>query len=138
MADELVGFNLEGLKGTLAVMRQMNDGAARELRTQLRGGVATHFVNDVKAKIDERGLVKTGALRGSIKPSVRGSDVYAVSSPALHPGKKDRRGYAPIYEFGNGGRRAYMEPVLQEWLTTGKLEDELSGFIEWLGKEWRS
>lgn len=138
MADQLPGLNLVGLNQALRAFRKFGDGAAREMRNELRGGIATRFAGDVKKKVESRGLVKSGRLEGTIKPSVRGSQVFVTSRPVLNAGQKSPQGYAPIYEFGHGGARAFMEPTRQEWMDSGKLESELTEYLEWIEREWRA
>lgn len=129
---------IEGLRELQGALRRIDRSAATELRKELRTTVGAEFVRDAKDTIAARGLVKSGRLQGSIKASVRGGDLFVRSSPALKPGPKSRQGYAPVYEFGHGGARAFLEPTRKEWLGTGKLERELTGFLDWTAKEFRA
>lgn len=129
---------VDGLKELIRAVGKVDKSAAAELRKRLKSDVGGSFVNDVQQRIELRGLVKSGGLRGSIKPAVRGADVVIRSSPALRPGSKSRQGYAAIYEFGRGARRSFMQPTLDTWLATGKLKNELAGYLDYLETEFRS
>ena len=132
---------VEGLHELLGALGRVDRGATREIRKELRVGVGGAFVRDVKDRISLMGLVKSGKLRASIRPAVRGSTLVVRSSPPLHPGRRSSEGYAAVYEYGaHGGRRrrAFLEPTLDAWQTNGKLEESMSGFLGWIESEWRA
>ncbi len=110
----------------LRALRKMDKGLAGEVRKSLKEDVGKPFVSDVQALIAAKGLVKSGRLRDSIKPSFRGSTLYIRSAPALNPGKRSAQGYAPIYEYGGkaGGRggRPFLNPTLEAWAGSGRTE----------------
>lgn len=134
-------YAVSGLDDLIRTTGRIDRKAAGELRRQMRTTIGRDFTLDAKAKVDELGLVKTGRLRGSIRPAVKGSTLVVRSSPPLNPGKKSPQGYAPIYEFGGrgtetAGPRAFLAPTLEDWQASGRLEEELSGFLDWVDNEW--
>ena len=139
MADALA---VEGLDQLIRTAGRMSKDASKQLRQELRVGVGGEFVRDVKARIDDEGLVRSGKLRGSIRPAVRGSTLVVRSSPPLKPGKKSPQGYARIYEYGargadeSVGPRAFLGPTLDEWRTSGKLDEAMNGYMEWVEQDW--
>lgn len=131
--------HVDGLRELVRAIGKVDRQAAGELRKELRTTIGGAFVRDVKLRIELRGLVgKSGRLRNSIRPAVRGASLVVRSSPALKPGPKSRQGYAPIYEFGRGGRRSFLEPTLGSWLETGRLKHEMGGYLDWIESEFRA
>jgi hypothetical protein len=131
--------HVEGLKEAIRALGKIDRQAAGELRKELRTKIGGAFVRDVKLRVELRGLVgKSGRLRNSIRPTVRGASLVVRSSPALKPGPKSRQGYAAVYEFGRGGRRSFLEPTLGNWLETGRLRHEMGDYLDWIGSEFRS
>jgi hypothetical protein len=108
------------------------------MRKTLKESVATPFVVDVRTAIESRGLVKTGKLLRSITSSVTQKAIDIKSRPPLNPGKRSRMGYAAVYEYGKGGARAFLNPTLETWKASGKLEHEMDGFLDWVEKEFRA
>jgi hypothetical protein len=107
---------VEGLDETIRAFARVDKALAGELRKELRTRVGGEFVRDVKSRISGEALV------------VR-------SSPPLRPGPKSRLGYAAIYEHGRG-RRPFLEPTLDQWAGSGKAEEQLDSFLEWMESEW--
>lgn len=130
-------LKVDGLDELLRAVGRIDKALTRELRKELRVGVGGAFVKDVKQRVERVGLVDRGNLRSSIRPAVSGADVVIRSKP-LNPGPRSRLGYGAVYEFGGGGRRAFLDPTRDEWQRSGKLEQALSGFVNWLETEWRS
>jgi hypothetical protein len=126
---------VEGLDETIRAFARVDKALAGELRKELRTRVGGEFVRDVKSRISGEGLVDRGKLRASIRPAVRGSTLVVRSSPPLRPGPKSRLGYAAIYEHGRG-RRPFLEPTLDQWAGSGKAEEQLDSFLEWMESEW--
>lgn len=111
----------------LRALRKMDKDLAKQVQKALKDDIGKVFVKDVQDHIRAQGLVKSGHLLRSIKPSLRGGVLYIRSSPALNPGKKSPQGYAPIYEYGGraGGRRGgrpFLNPTLGDWAGSGKTE----------------
>lgn len=131
---------VEGLDELLRAFSRLERGLARELRNELRR-VGYRFARDAKQTVTARGLVRTGRLRGSLRPAVRGATLVVRSSPPLNPGPRSAAGYASVYENGarggdGVGKRAFLEPTLRAWLGTGRLERELEAFLDWVEKEF--
>ena len=130
-------LTLEGLDGLLRAIGRIDRNAPRELRKELRVRVGGAFVRDVKEKV----LVgKTRKLRNSIRPAVRGSSVIVRSTPPLNPGPRSPLGYAAVYEFGAKHREqhAFLYPTLDEWQQSGRLEDELGAYLDYVEADWRA
>lgn len=130
------------MKGTVAVTgldelvrttARISKGAAGELRKEMRVGIGGEFVRDTKARIDAEGLVRKGKLRASIRPAVSGTTLIVRSSPPLRPGERSPQGYAAVYEYGS---RPFLDPTLQEWAASGRLEEEFGHFMDWVDNEW--
>lgn len=136
MAQEHI--RIDGLNELIRAVGRIDKDASKELRKELKASVGGKFVTEVRAHIALKGLVRSGRLMRSIKPAVRGADLVIRSSPALNPGAKSRQGYAAVYEFGYGGRRAYMQPTRDEWFATGRLEHELDRYLNWIEEAFRS
>jgi hypothetical protein len=121
-----------GLNEMLHALGRIDKGITRELRKQLSVGVGGPIVADMKDEATARGLVKTGKLRSGLRPAVRGSSLF-VNESARNKGYP----YPAIYEFGHGGARAFMQPVVDRW-GGGRLEEQMSGFLDWVESEWRA
>jgi hypothetical protein len=124
--------HVTGLRELVRAANQVDRAAGRQLNKELRDTIGSDFVEDTRDRISARGLVSTGRLLGSIKPSVRGANLVVRSSPPLNPGPRSAMGYAAVYEFGYGRRRAFLDPTLDEWQTSGKLIDEFEGYLDWI------
>lgn len=125
---------VEGLDQFVRSVGRVSKGSVREIRKELRVGVGGVFVKDVKARIDEQGLVQSGRLRGSIRPAVRGSTLIIRSKPQK-PGPRSPEGYNAVYEFGP---RAFLYPTAEEWNASGKTERAFEGFLEWIERTYAS
>jgi len=133
---------VEGLDQFVRSVGRVSKGSVREIRKELRVGVGGVFVKDVKARIDEQGLVQSGRLRGSIRPAVRGSTLIIRSKPQK-PGPRSPEGYNAVYEFGKRGEsefgpRAFLYPTAEEWNASGKTERAFEGFLEWIERTYAS
>lgn len=130
--------HITGLRELVRAANSIDKAAGRQLNKVMRDTVGKDFVEDVHERLGSVGFKHpTGRLAGSIKPSVRGGNVVVRSSPALNPGPRSRLGYAAVYEFGYGRRFAFLDPTLDEWLSSGKLIDEFDGFLDWVDREFR-
>jgi hypothetical protein len=128
--------HITGLRELVRAANAVDKAAGRQVSKVMRDTVGKDFVEDTRAAIEARGLVRTGRLLGSIKPSVRGANLVVRSTPPLNPGPRSRLGYAAVYEYGHGGR-SFLNPTLDAWLASGKLIDEFDGFLDWVDKEFR-
>jgi hypothetical protein len=129
--------HITGLRELVRAANRIDKAAGRQLNKEMRDTIGKDFVADTREMIAARGLVRTGRLLGSIKPSVRGANLVVRSSPPLKPGPRSRLGYAAVYEYGYGQRRAFLDPTLDAWLASGKLISEFDGFLDWVDKEFR-
>lgn len=128
--------HITGLRELVRAANAIDKAAGRQVNKVMRDTIGTDFVRDTREMIAARGLVRTGRLLGSIKPSVRGQNLVVRSSPPLNPGPRSRMGYAAIYEYGHSGR-SFLNPTLDSWLASGKLIDEFDGFLDWIDREFR-
>ncbi|MBA3844260.1 MAG: hypothetical protein H0X39_16865 [Actinobacteria bacterium] len=136
---------VEGLRELVGALGRLDRKMGAELRRELRTRVGGEFTRDVKLGIIGQGLYRTGALYRSIRPSVSGTTLTVRSAPALRPGPRSRGGYGVIYEYtgragsrDGRGTRAFLNPTLDRWEATGKLEESLGGFLDFIEHEWRS
>lgn len=130
--------HVTGLRELVRAANKIDKAAGRHLNKELRDTVGRDFVEDVRERLGSVGFKHpSGRLAGSIKPSVRGANLVVRSAPALKPGPRSRMGYAAVYEYGYGARRAFLDPTLDEWLASGKLIDEFDGFLDWVDREFR-
>lgn len=137
MADAV---RVEGLDALVRSFGRVNRKAAGQVRKEMRTGIGGEFVRDVKSRIEGLGLVRSGKLRASIRPAVKGSTLVVRSSPPLRPGRRSAMGYAAIYEYGGrsgaGAFRPYLGPTLDAWRDSGKVETEFNEFLDWVEKEF--
>lgn len=129
-------YAVTGLDDLIRTMGRIDRKTAGELRREMRTTIGRDFSRDAKQRITDNGLVKTGRLRNSIRPAVRGSTLVVRSSPPLNPGKRSPQGYAPVYEYGSDAARAFLGPTLDEWRTSGKLDEAMNGYMEWVEQDW--
>lgn len=104
MADQII--SVQGLDEFIRATARVNKKAAGFVRKELRVGVGGAFVKDVKSAISAEGLVRSGKLRGSIRPAVKGSTLLVRSTPPLKAGKLSPMGYAAVHEFGGSDMRS--------------------------------
>lgn len=123
---------VEGLAGMIRAAGRVDKQCSAELRRELRTTIGAHFAADAKARVEAEGLVKSRRLRNSIRPRVRGA-IVEVRATATRRGFN----YPMVHEFGNGGVRAFMGPTLDEWRASGRIEQEMEGFMDWVANEWR-
>lgn len=131
MADVV---RVEGLDALVRSFGRVNRKAAGQVRKEMRTGIGGEFVRDVKSRIEGLGLVRSGKLRASIRPAVKGSTLVVRSSPPLRPGRRSAMGYAAIYEYASP--RPYLGPTLDAWRDSGKVETEFNEFLDWVEKEF--
>lgn len=129
MADVV---RVEGLDALVRSFGRVNRKAAGQVRKEMRTGIGGEFVRDVKSRIEGLGLVRSGKLRASIRPAVKGSTLVVRSSPPLRPGRRSAMGYAAIYEYAS----PYLGPTLDAWRDSGKVETEFNEFLDWVEKEF--
>jgi hypothetical protein len=129
--------HVTGLRELVRAANRVDRAAGRQLNKELRDTIGRDFVEDTRDRISARGLVRTGRLLGSIKPSVRGANLTVRSTPPLNPGPRSAAGYAAVYEFGYGKRRAFLDPTLDEWQASGKLISEFEGYLDWIEKTFK-
>lgn len=99
-------LQVEGINELVRAFGRVNKKAAGQVRKEMRGSIGKAFVQAVKDRIESNSLVRSGKLRGSIRPSVKGSMLIVRSSPPLRPGNLSPMGYAAIYEFGGSTVRS--------------------------------
>lgn len=122
-----------GLNELVRAFSRIDKGMSRQFRQELRVGVGGPVAKDMKDMARSRGLRgKTGKLINSIRPSVRGATLFINESATnkAYP-------YPAVYEFGHGGARAFMQPVVDR-LDGGLLEQRMIGYLEWIEKEFRA
>lgn len=105
MGDVVV--RARGLDQVIRGFRKMDRSLAREVQMELRH--ITQFVaDDAQTTARSKGLFDSGRLVRGIKPFYRGATAGVRSSVT-------RRGYpyGGVYEFGNGGSRAFLEPTVR-------------------------
>lgn len=130
--------HITGLRELVQAANKIDKAAGRQVNKVMRDTVGKDFVEDVRERLGSVGFKHpTGRLAGSIKPSVRGANLVVRSSPPLNPGPRSAMGYAAVYEYGYGKRRAFLDPTLDAWLASGKLIDEFDEFLDWVDKEFR-
>lgn len=128
------GLTIVGLKELQSVLRKIDRKLPNEMSKQLRTTVGTAFVQDVRSR-----LGWSREIPATIKPRVSGGTLRVVSAPPIRAGRRSPQGFQAIYEFApRWSSRAFMTPTLREWQSSGKLERELHGFLDWLAEEWRS
>jgi hypothetical protein len=120
-------------------LRELRRAAARidkdmnkQLTKVLKAEVAAPVVTLARGLVP----VKTGKLRSSIKASVRGGIVSIQSSPPLNASKRTPKGYAAVYEYGNGGTRAFLRPAVDRFEGSGGLERAADDVLAWVESEW--
>lgn len=97
---------IEGQRELDRAFATIDRGLQKELRKGLKE--AARIVSVEAVSIARRnGLVRTGRLLRGIRPGATSREVY-IRSKALNAGFN----YAPVYEYGQGGRRAYLKPAL--------------------------
>lgn len=126
---------VEGLQQMLRAVKKMDSELGKEIQKALKDGIGGPFVRDVQSLIESLGLVKSGKLERSIKPSLRNGVLYIRSTPPLNPGPNSKQGYAAIYEYGGRttkkhGPRAFMNPTADRWLAEGKTEQAFGVAID--------
>lgn len=130
--------HVTGLRELVRAANEIDKAAGRQLNKQLRDTVGKDFVEDVRERLGSVGFKHpTGRIAGSIKPTVRGASLTVRSSPPLKPGPRSRMGYAAVYEYGYGRRRAFLDPTLDAWLESGKLLEEFEDYLDWIDENFR-
>lgn len=113
---------VEGLKELDRAFGRINKDLRRELRKGLRRA-AKVVATEGQQIARDKGLVRTGRLVKGIRPGATGDAVF-VRARAL----KDAFNYAPVYEFGAGGRRAFLGPAVQR--KRGEVVDEIEKVLD--------
>lgn len=126
---------VEGLQQMLRAVKKMDSELGKEIQKALKDGIGGPFVRDVQSLIESLGLVKSGKLERSIKPSLRSGQLYVRSTPPLNPGPKSPQGYAAIYEYGGrttkkNGPRAFLNPTADKWAASGQTEQAFGVAID--------
>lgn len=121
-----------GLNELVRAFGRIDRGMSRQFRRQLRVGVGGPVAQDMKQMAQSLGLRKSGKLINSLRPSVRGATLF-INESATNKGYP----YPAVYEFGRGGARAFMQPVVDR-LDSGLLEERMGGYLEWIEKEFRA
>ena len=119
-----------GLNELVRAFGRIDKGMSRQFRQQLRVGVGGPVAQDMKELARSRGLRQTGKLINSIRPAVRGATLF-INASATNKGYP----YPAVYEFGRGGARSFMQPVVYR-LDAGLLEERMGGFLEWIEQEF--
>lgn len=120
-------IKVDGLDELIRSMSRIDKGIAKEMRARLRKDVGEPFARDAKL----RAPVKSGKLRRSIRPAVKGTTVV-VRDTATNRGFN----YPAVMEFAHGGERAFLDPTLDQWRATGQLEQSMEGFLDWVHREF--
>lgn len=136
MARKGETVEIVGLQSTIAAIRRIDRGFAKETQHVAMEKLGRPVAADVQSKIYQEGLRKTGRLHDSIKPSFRSGRLYIRSTPALNPGSRSPRGYAPIYEYGHHGARAFMQPVMNSWIQGDKAVHAMEEVLDWAARQW--
>ena len=127
---------VEGLKEFNRAIKAMDKTQQREVRKAFKqsGSIVA------KAAIvhaTRHGLVDTGNLVRSIKPSLRIAGVF-VTARAKNKSLRYPRGYnyPRLHNYRGGGVTQFMEPALEE--KTNEVVDEFDKVLVQLQKDWSS
>jgi len=135
MAEEKIIGLAELRRAANRIDREMNKALTRVLKAEVAAPVVT-MARIMAPSGPSHGKVRAGALRRSIKASVRGGRVSVVSSPALNPSPGEPRGYARVIEYGHGGVRAFLRPAVRRFRDSGELERAADHVLDWIEREW--
>lgn len=123
---------VEGLNELIRAARKIELGMATEMTLTLKQQIGTPMSEDMKHMAEARGLVgETHHLVDMIKPTVRGASL-SIRDTATNDGYP----YPKRYEYQDGGARAFMEPVVHQWESSGELERRFDTYLDWIDKEW--
>jgi len=106
-----VTVKVEGFRELARDFRRMGPEARKDLRSALKP--AGELVRDEARRIaGEKGLRITGTLIRRISVAVT-SRYVAVEARAVRQNDRTRFNYPRRYEYGSGGRRAFLGPALE-------------------------
>ncbi|MBT9134597.1 MAG: hypothetical protein DDT38_01336 [Firmicutes bacterium] len=103
---------LDGFKELMRAIRKMEPTLRKEMRVRLK--TAGQIVSDeAKARARGQGLYATGKLVRSVRVGLRARSVDIVVG-ARRKSRKFPKGYnyPKRYEYGEGGKRAFLRPAL--------------------------
>lgn len=121
-----------GLRSLNQGLRKLGTEVPKQLREELKDAAEIVRV-EAQARARAQGLVDTGRLVRSMKVSVRGASAFvrntatatATGRVRVRSAKGSRGGsrtvaagsrefpYPRVYEYGDGGRRAFLHPALE-------------------------
>lgn len=127
---------VEGLRGLMRVLKQMDATTRRQVRAKLRSA-GKIVADEAKSLASSKMTPRSGELVRKIRVSVTQRSV-AVVAGALKRSPKYPGGYnyPKRHEFAKGGARAFMLPALEE-----KQEEVVQRFeeiLDELEREWAS
>jgi HK97 gp10 family phage protein len=127
---------VEGLRDLMRALKEMDKTTRKEVRAKLRE-VGKIVADEAKSQATSKMTQRSGNLVRSIKVSVTQRSVSIVAG-ALKRSAKYPSGYnyPKRHEYGSGGKRAFMNPALED-----KQEEVIERFeeiLDELEKEWAS
>lgn len=106
MANEYT-VRVEGLNQLVRDFGKIEKDLRKELQAELKD-LARIVQREAQEIATAKGLVRTGKLVRSIRPSVRGGRAF-IRETATNKGYA----YPRIYEYGHDGVRSFMQPALE-------------------------